>query len=172
MVGNDDATDLELSKLWTVGREAWPGLALDEADFVHWLRQRLEPGLDPRLLVAADLYLVAACLLGVPDAVKRFIEGPLAGTRRHIARIVGRPDVGDDLMQGLAVMLLSPDPSGAPPRIVQYTGRGALAVWLRMTAVRRALNVRRGQGKNVYLEEVAFEQISDHNPELSALRRV
>ncbi|MCA9517678.1 MAG: hypothetical protein KC635_22210 [Myxococcales bacterium] len=136
-----------------------------------WLAGRIGPADDPTRLVAADLYLVAACLLDVPGAVRAFVEGPLAATERKVGGIVKSPEARGELLQEMTVALLAPGPDGGPPKLAQYAGRGALAVWLRMTATRRALNTERGKTRSVSFEEVAFDKVADANPELSVLRR-
>ncbi|MFO0744612.1 MAG: sigma-70 family RNA polymerase sigma factor [Myxococcota bacterium] len=157
--------------LWESGRSAWPKLALTYDAFAAWLAPRLPAEQDPSALVGADLYLVAACLTQVPGAVEAFVEGPLAVAGRHADRIVKTPEARGELVQALVVQLLTAGADGAEPRLAQYSGRGALAVWLRMTVTRRALNTGRVKAKTVELEEAAFDREADHNPELSVLRR-
>ncbi len=171
---DDDARAAALGAIWQAGRAAWPDLALDEATFVAWLDARIEPGIDPTVLSASDLYLAAACLHAVPNAARRFIEGPLAQVRHHIERIArqdGDGEAAGELQQQLAVLLLTPGPDGAEPRLAQYTGRGALTVWLRMAAVRRALNARRTSRRTVSLEDAALDQVVEQDIDLTLLRR-
>ncbi len=163
-----------LEALWRQGRSAWPALELGLDAFIAWVESRLPAAQDPSQLVAADLYLSVACLCGVPGAAAAFVDGPLAATERHLDTILRSPEARQEHLQALAVFLLAPDPTGAEPRLAQYSGRGALAVWLRMTATRRALNLERGKKKVVSLDDTApdrLAQIADSDPELSVLRR-
>ena len=89
-----------LRAVWEAGRSAWPELALDADAFVAWLAGRIGPADDPTRLVAADLYLVAACLLDVPGAVRAFVEGPLAATERKVGGIVKSPEARGERMKG------------------------------------------------------------------------
>lgn len=167
----DPARDSGLRAVWDLGRAAWPNLELDAERFIAWLGPRIEPTQEPAQLVAADLFLAIACLLRVPGAVETFVQGPLAATERHVASIIKTPEARAELLQDLSVLLLAPGANGAEPRLAQYSGRGPLAVWLRMTATRRALNLGRGKTRHVDFDEVAFERIADADPELSTLRR-
>lgn len=171
MTSGDDGREGALRALWQSGRSAWPTLGLDVEAFIAWVGPRLDPDLDPGHLVAADLFLASACLLRVPGAAQAFVQGPLAQAERHIVSIVKAPEARAELMQEIAALLLTPGADGAEPRLAQFSGRGPLAVWLRMTVTRRALNLGRGKTRLVDFDEVAFERVADSDPELSTLRR-
>ncbi len=168
-VADPTVREVALRALWSEGRVAWPALALDASAFVEWA-SGLALGVAPERLHAADVYLVAAALLGVPGAVRAFIEGPLAAAEASVIRVLSEPEARAELMQELAVHLLTPGES-SDPRLGQYDGRAPLRAWLRMTAARRALNKGRGKTKLVDFDAVAFDHASDHDPELSVLRR-
>lgn len=167
----EPARESGLRAAWEVGRAAWPALELDADRFLAWIGPRLDSALDPAQLVAADLYLATACVLRVAGAAEAFVKGPLAATERHVASIVKSSEARAELLQDLSVLLLAPGVDGSEPRLAQYSGRGPLAVWLRMTATRRALNLGRGKTKHIEFDEVAFERVADADPELSTLRR-
>lgn len=171
MAAGDDGREGALQALWRAGHGAWPTLGLDVEAFVAWVGPRLDPDLDPAHLVAADLFLTAACLLRVPGAAEAFVQGPLAQAERHIVSIVKTPEARAELMQEIATLLLTPGADGAEPRLAQFSGRGPLTVWLRMTVTRRALNLGRGKTRLVDYDEVAFDRVADSDPELSTLRR-
>lgn len=170
MTAGPDQSARALEQVWQSGRAAWPNLALDAARFAEWLAARLGPEDDPASLVAADLYLVACCLLDVPDAARQFIEGPLARTRPNVVKLLGPGEATNELMQELAVHLLMPGPDGREPKVAQYTGRGALAVWLRMTATRQAINRGKVRARTVDVDQLGRDLTAEHDVELSALR--
>lgn len=157
--------------LWEAGRQAWPELALPLDLFTEWLLERTPPELDPAGLVGADLYLVCACLQGVPGAADRFVSDPLSRAARRASGVANAEDLAD-VVQELALQMLTRGPDGSPPKLAQYSGRGALFVWLRMAVTRRALNAGRGTGRVVSFEQIEWDQAGPHNPELSALRRL
>jgi RNA polymerase sigma-70 factor (ECF subfamily) len=78
----------------------------------------------------------------------------------------------DDVRQTLREELLVGS-EGRPPKIADYTGRGPLGGWVRVVAVRRALNLRRGgQRASAHEgEELPFEVASNApDPELDYLK--
>lgn len=155
--------------LWEQGRAAWPGLDLPFEHFFVWLLPRLEPGRDPARLVAPDLFLACACLLGVPGAADSFVARYQEANVRQARQVAGDTDAAE-LVQEAAVRLLVPGPDGSPPRLAQYSGRGPLSAWLRMTLLRRALNLRRDQRPSADLGDLP-DLVSAHDVELSAVRR-
>lgn len=157
--------------LWAAGREAWPSLPLAEDTFTEWLLDRLDADTDPASLVGPDLFLVCGCLTGLPGAADAFVSGPLARAARQATRMTDREAVAD-LLQDLALQMLTPAPDGAPPKLAQYSGRGALLVWLRMAVTRRALNAGRGAGRTVSFDQIDWDKAGTHDPERSALRRI
>jgi len=166
----NEARAAALRAVWQAGRAAWPALSLDAERFAAWLDARLAPEDDPAALVAADVYLVAACLLGVPGAAEAFIAGPLERARPTLARRLKDTHAIDELMQDLAVHLLAPGDGGKAPRLSTFAGRGALVVWLRMVAARLAINQVTRRPDPVDLDRLEEDLASEHDVELSALR--
>ena len=160
-----------LRAIWEEGRSPWPAIALDAEAFVAWAAVHIAPDTPADKLHPADLYVVAANLLGVPKAARAFIEGPFAAAESAVTKVLPDPVARAELMQELAVHLLTPGES-ADPRLGQYDGRAPLRAWLRMTAARRALNKTRGKTRLVDFDQVALDKASDHDPEMSVLRRV
>jgi RNA polymerase sigma-70 factor (ECF subfamily) len=152
-----------------VARAAWPGVALDDAVF----HSALARGLDGRGELAIDdlhtrdLYLAQACAAGDEQALAQF-DRQLLGLvpqflSRHPAR--GRSDEVRQLLRER--LLVSGD--GAPPRIAGYSGRGALADWLRVAALRVASNLVRADRPTRELDDdIAAAALTDA-PELRVL---
>lgn len=167
-----------LVAIWRRGAEAWPALALREADFVAWLGARLGE-LDPVTLVAEDLYLVCAALARVPGASDAFVGRFRGELERHALKVVDE-DLAEELIQELMVDLLTGTDERAP-RLEQYSGRGPLRVWLRMAVTRRALNVKRRRdprtAHDMSSSQVAAsfdalaERALDDDPEMAVMRR-
>ena len=76
-----------------------------------------------------------------------------------------------ELKQQLRHRLLLSD-GDKPPRIAQYSGRGALRSWLRVAAIRCALNHLKRYGRHeVQLEEEVLERrVMPDDPELRQLK--
>ncbi len=140
-----------LLQAWETARAQWPSVALPAAPFVTYLAERLpEAGspnaLEPLLeqLSLAELYLACGCVRGIASAIQLF-------ERNYLAKLPGLlkgpklPDaMVDDVCQLVRVKLLVSTPEGAP-KLAEYTGRGALMSWVRVTAVRMAIRLQAGE---------------------------
>jgi RNA polymerase sigma-70 factor (ECF subfamily) len=126
-------------------RAAWPGLALGDERFAeHVARHRPDGAPAAGWLsteCAADLFLACACATGVPGAVERFEQAFLSRVPAFLARQRASPELVDEVKQALRERLLVAT-GGAPPRIAEYSGRGALGRWLQVATVRTAINLR------------------------------
>jgi RNA polymerase sigma-70 factor (ECF subfamily) len=91
---------------------------------------------------AADLRLASDCARGDPRALARFEQEFLSQVSDFIARISREPAFVDEVRQRLRERLLVARP-GQSCRIQEYRGRGALGGWLRVAAVRVALDLKR-----------------------------
>jgi RNA polymerase sigma-70 factor (ECF subfamily) len=119
------------------GREAWPAVGYTEAQLAAWLAAG---GVGEAQVRAhgRDLFLAAACAEGDPGAVAALETELIARVPEYVARFHLSPDALDDLRQRVRVRLLT----GDRPRIGDYRGHGPLGAWLRMCAIRTALNMR------------------------------
>ncbi len=91
-------------------------------------------GLDAR---GHEIYLAAACLEGLPGAIAVFEEIFLGRVRLHVRRFnLGVTEL-DDLRQGLRIKLLT----GAYPGLATFAGDAPLDAWVRVVAVRMALDL-------------------------------
>jgi RNA polymerase sigma-70 factor, ECF subfamily len=146
----------------SIAAAAWPDLPIDADGFRAYLAQR--PTDVPHV---ADLYLAFACANGDARAIAAF-DKLLAQTGAFIARIDSSAAFADEVRQLLREKLLVARPTG-PAKITDYTGRGPLGAWLRVAAVRTALNLRRSQGTAVR-PPAPIAMRSAPDPELDHLR--
>jgi RNA polymerase sigma-70 factor (ECF subfamily) len=114
------------------------------ADYVSARLRRDDAAPSPSSLYIEDLYLACACVDGMAAAHRAFDEQHLAVVPRHLARVDNTPVVADDVRQLLRERLLVAT-ADAPPRLASYSGRGPLGAWVKVAAVRLALNLRRGR---------------------------
>jgi RNA polymerase sigma-70 factor (ECF subfamily) len=141
---DDAALGGALRRLFDEGERSFPGLGLAVEVFVSHLAARTPSGL-PALERGADLYLACACAARVRGAVEAFERAHLAPMGAHLARLGPTPAFVDEVRQEVRERLfVSKD--GAAPRIAGYDGRGALASWVRVIAIREALDLRRQGG--------------------------
>jgi RNA polymerase sigma-70 factor (ECF subfamily) len=125
-------------------RARWPELSVDEAHFARYVAERLPAKAgwsELQSLHWEDLYLACACAQGQPEAFAAFeVHAMLPGTA-GLERIVG-VERADEARQLLRLRLLFGE-SGEARRIGDYEGKGALAAWLRVGALRTAKNLQR-----------------------------
>ncbi len=144
------ALEARLRELHAAARAAWPAFSVEAADFVRRVAERLDvkAGLDEALttLRASDLYLACACARCDPAALRAFEEQLLSQVPRFLARLAAPRSLCDEVAQELRAELLVPA-ADTPPRIAEYSGRGDLAGWLRVVAIRTALRLRKEQKK-------------------------
>lgn len=134
-----------LQSMVDAGREAWPEIAIDGATFVRHVARRTPSDLDAlRSVQAADLFLACGCATGDRSAMRCFERDYLSRVPHYLRSMRGTGDFCDEVRQIVAEKLLV-GTATAPPKVAEYSGRGPLAGWLRITTVRTALNLRRAR---------------------------
>lgn len=122
----------------------WPPW-VEPREFARYVAARIEPGADPAgelgELHAIDLYLACACARGIAEAHGAFERDYVVALPGAVRTIDGSPHFVDDVVQLVREKLLVADPG--PPRIEAYSGHGPLGAFLRVTAIRLALSLRR-----------------------------
>jgi RNA polymerase sigma-70 factor (ECF subfamily) len=111
--------------------------------FASHVRSKLPPDAGAEQIDRRDvaaLYLACACARGVPAALTELDRHVLSKVPEFLARIQGSSALADEVRQILRERLLV-GTAGEPPRIATYSGEGPLAAWVRVAAVRTALNV-------------------------------
>jgi RNA polymerase sigma-70 factor (ECF subfamily) len=94
-------------------------------------------------LHAEDLYLACACAHKDPRAMAIFEEKYNPEVPSYVGQIDRSPSFIDEVRQELRQKLFVPAEGATRPKICEYTGKGPLGAWLRVVAVRIALNMRR-----------------------------
>jgi len=161
----------ELRALFAKARDANADIVVSEDDFVAHVRARATPPVTAE--TAAQLYFALACVRGDPAALRGF-EARCAPVLLRMAR---RAKLGDadanDLVQRLRMHLLV-GTEGSPPKLAEYSGRGDLAAWLRVVALRAAVRAARGAaaGEGEDEDAILAALSSGDDPELSYLKAV
>jgi RNA polymerase sigma-70 factor (ECF subfamily) len=133
-----ESPESSLPRFVETARAAWPELGVDTEAFARYAASRPLPPLTR----AADLFIAYACAAGLPDA-QRAIDPALRSAATETARRIDpAPAFADDVTQALREKLLA----SQPPKIGEYEGRAALGTWLRVIALRTAMNMRRRKG--------------------------
>jgi RNA polymerase sigma-70 factor, ECF subfamily len=134
---------LDVRQMYLEGQSRWPAVSLELHAFERYC-SRLFPGLslEGPPVDAADLYLCCACCAGNYEAQRVFEGNALAVATAAISRFDRGSDFLHDALQELWEKLLL----GPSPKVMQYTGRGPLLAWVRVTATRVALDNCRAHG--------------------------
>ncbi|CAM3132559.1 sigma-70 family RNA polymerase sigma factor [Corallococcus sp. ZKHCc1 1396] len=157
-------------------RSRWPGLTLEAEPFVAFVAERLS--FDAPVLEALgatdtldELYLAFGCLRHDRVALRLFEHTYLRDVGAFVSGVDRAPAFVDEVRQVLREKLFTAA-AGSEPKIADFTGGGALGGWVRVAALRIALNLKRAQAR---AEAVAHEPMEaalgeDLGPELAHLR--
>ena len=166
-VESTDTLNETVEAIVRAGRDAYPKIALAPATFVEHLALHVRTSEALATVHGADLYLACGVCQGDRAAVAAFEEHFMARVPDYVLRVrVGR-DVVDEVQQKLREHLMMGS-EGKPPKLNEYSGKGALGGWLRVTAVRTALNHLRGSGPQQ--EELGDEVSLAADPELAYVK--
>jgi len=114
----------------------------------------------------ADRALARACAAADSAALARFERDQLVHVGAFIASIDAAPEFADEVKQRLREKLFV----GPKPKIAEYEGRGPLGGWLRVAAVRVALDLKRAARRDPHaLGEVPVDT-SGPDPELDLIK--
>jgi RNA polymerase sigma-70 factor, ECF subfamily len=156
-------------------RAAWPEIRVDPAAFVRFVAARtFDGGLDG--LKTVDLYATCACADGDSRAMVAVEARYFPPIDAALARMKLASGAVDDVKQGLRRLLFVGD-EVSPPRITEYTGRGELRGWLRVTAVRAALKLLKKDKRETLVDEIADDLMrhaasAQGDPELLYVKEV
>jgi RNA polymerase sigma-70 factor (ECF subfamily) len=138
------------------GLAAWPGVALPVSAFADHVEERLGRAGAMRRLAqhGEDLFLACACARGDPRAIELFSTQLLATLPPIVSRIVRSDALVEELVQSLHEMILVRRGEETPPRIAEYRGTGSLLGWVRVTATRAAVRMKKRAGRFASEEDV------------------
>jgi RNA polymerase sigma-70 factor (ECF subfamily) len=175
--GPAEPLDAALQRLAAAGRAAWPRVPLEDAAFAAHIgavapaEGALTPWLDE--VRAGDLFLACACAAGVPEALRAFDAAFLSKLPTYLGVVRATPQIAAETKQALLERLFVGAP-GRPPKIRQYGGQGSLEGWVRVSAVRTALNLmgseKAGAARTDDADALARVFVPERDPELELLR--
>lgn len=158
--------------LLATARDAWPALVLDDAKLVMFIGPRLA-GDDLATAIAAapaaDLVLAAACAAQEPSAHAAFdrvlVEVDAAGAATNATK-----DQVAEVKQMLRLQLLVPK-DGKPAGIEGYRGKGPLRGWVRITATRELIRVKKKHARDVPIDRSLDRMLTSVvDPALAAMK--
>ena len=129
---------------WTVdvdglvarARAAYPQFAVDPGAFAGHLSACGGGSGRPAEVSAEDLYLAFAAAQGDRHALEVIEQSHLARIGRFIAHLRQEPSFVDEVRQALRERVLV-GADARRPKILDYSGRGPLGAWFRVTAIRQ-----------------------------------
>lgn len=172
--------DALVDEMFERAARAWPGVALDRAKFRAALEERVANEADSAAAAAKihgdDLFLAVACEAADPRALAHFERAFMTAIPRAIAHVAKDDGARDEVAQRLRQKLFVAS-DGKPPKIADYGARGPLGGWLRVAAVREALNLRRDEARGESTDDdgLSFEEVDRgapraDDPELALVR--
>jgi RNA polymerase sigma-70 factor, ECF subfamily len=151
-------------------RTRWPTLELAPDTILRALADRVPATGNAQTWLtsihAADVALAAACAAGDRRALAIFEATLMPEVAAYIARTSSNRAVADEVRQVVRERLLV----GSSPRIATYSGRGPLGAWLRMTAVRTAINLHRTEARHAGRAAPPERSASAPDPELDYIK--
>jgi len=154
-----------------VGTERWPHVDLTFeafADHVEGLRAAGAAPNDENLDAnAPDLFLAAACVRAIPQALSAFERELMSQVPVMIAVIDPSYDFAADVAQALRERLLCPPLE----RLRHYSGTGPLGGWIRVAARRLAVDLKRREGASLRRIAELPTAVSARHPEWDLVRR-
>lgn len=156
------------------GRAAWPAVELSDEALLDFLAAALnrqgdrEAGLEP--LHADGLHLACGVAHRNAQALAAFDETYLRRVGEYVVRVTTDAEAVKETRQKVRELLIVG--AGGTPRIHEYSGVGPLGGWVRMVAIRTAMNLVRGAGPSHERVSALGDQgpTAAVDPELALLR--
>ena len=161
---------MELGTRFEEARAAWPGISIGFAEFARRARE-LEVSDQDLAARGPDLVLAFACAEGDPVALRIFETELMSAIGSYVGRFNLAADLVDEVRQRVRMKQLL----GSPPGISRYRGRGPLGAWVRVTAVRAALDVMAESGTSTASLDIDLPELwssLNEGPEVETLKKV
>lgn len=168
--GGDRGLEATLAALCARGRAAHPDLEVDDVQFArHLAGCRAPVASGPDAIRADDLLLACAALGGNETAIKQLQRMCRRALARHLGAVKAKVDVEDVEQRTWNILLV--DDGGRQPDLATYSGRGAIARFVGITAQRIAFaDIRRGAVQERTATAAAEIATSLGDPELLIIK--
>ncbi|MBX3231760.1 MAG: hypothetical protein KIT84_42715 [Labilithrix sp.] len=156
-----------LARAWERARARWPRVQLELVTYADFVLARAQGDLERRAL--EDLYLACACVGRDEHALAVLDADILSNVAEFVATVSREVVFADEIRLELTTRLVLGHDGGAP-KLLAYTGRGALAGFVKVAALRLAQTRRRCARTTEPL--TGEEALVGANAELLLTRRV
>ena len=147
------AADAALARWCEVGHTTWPRVDVTATALAAHLDRLGIPHAEH--VHGADLYLACACAANDAAAVATFDQEFAPVIRAAVRRLDSADDFVDEVVQVIRERLLVAPGDGAA-RIADYAGDGPLRAWVRIAAIRIAMNMLRDRKRDVLVDDDRF----------------
>jgi RNA polymerase sigma-70 factor (ECF subfamily) len=170
-----EVLDSTLLDIINEAQQTYPTIMLPRDVFAAYLGDRLPAEVPPlralRQMYTADLYLACACARGDVLAFAAFDDRCLRQLDRALLRMGIDAAAIADVKQDIRSRVLIGD--GRPPQIVDFAGYGDLRGWVRVMAIRRALQRQGRAHRELPLEDDRLaDQLVGSSPESDYAKRI
>lgn len=163
----DDAA----ARAYAAAAAAWPGVPLAPEAFAAAVAGLTADELAE--LRAPDLYLALACARGEPAALAVFDRDLVGVIERAVAGAGATSAETAELVQIVRVRLLVAKTPEAAPAIAGFSGRSALASWVKVVATREAARLlAHDRREDLAGDHPIADRAADSDPRLEHLKRV
>ncbi len=150
--GSGDGSPEQAAVCYRLGSDRYPEIRCTWPEFSRAFQEHAATDIAAQPTV--DDYVRLACLADLPGATRVLDRDYIEPLRRRLSKVCVRPEVTDAALQELREKLLLP-PS---PRLASYRPTGDFRVWLRVVAVRIAIDVARSAG----VKEKRRDELHEH----------
>jgi RNA polymerase sigma-70 factor (ECF subfamily) len=159
-----EASPAAIDALFEQGRARWAGIDVSRDAFAAFLGDRAQDDVQLATLHGADLYLACACAAEDAGAIAAFEARYMSEVPSYLAGVERSPAIVDEVRQLVRQRLFVAEDRDRR-KILEYSGRGSLASWVRVVTLRVDSNRRRDDGR-------ALADISDHENDAGLLPTV
>lgn len=161
-------------------RLAWPGVDLDRAEIRQAIdRVRGRDGSELAATHLVDVVLAMACATNDATAIAYFDRLWIEKIPAMLSKVERDPMVLDEVKQRVRVRVLigGGDDGSESPRIAEYAGRGSLASWVKVVALRVHANLRRAGARALETGEQNIDRAEathaalDRSPEVALAKQ-
>ena len=131
-------SDAEIIATYNEGKLLWPSISIAPELFSQMIRDT-DVSAEGMRQWPGDLYLACAAANGSPAAIRVIDERFVARLPARIRRLGARPEAVADVLQSVRERLFA----GTSPRIRAYNASGPLEQWIKVVAIRTAIDMHR-----------------------------